>query len=33
MQTGVQIVFAFLLGVAFTSQFPHLDTFERRRTW
>ncbi|MFE7268244.1 DUF6328 family protein [Streptomyces sp. NPDC057592] len=29
VQTGVQIVFAFLLGVAFTSQFPHLDTFER----
>ncbi|MFF8919008.1 DUF6328 family protein [Streptomyces sp. NPDC015032] len=29
VQTGVQIVFAFLLGMAFTSQFPHLDTFER----
>ncbi|WP_326609074.1 DUF6328 family protein [Streptomyces scopuliridis] len=29
VQTGVQIVFAFLLGVAFTSQFLHLDTFER----
>jgi hypothetical protein len=29
VQTGVQIVFAFLLGVAFTSQFPLLDTFER----
>ncbi|MFE3943628.1 DUF6328 family protein [Streptomyces sp. NPDC059118] len=29
VQTGVQIVFAFLLGVAFTSQFPRLDTFER----
>ncbi|MER8088432.1 DUF6328 family protein [Streptomyces sp. NPDC058316] len=29
VQTGVQIVFAFLLGVAFTSQFPHLDAFER----
>ncbi|MFJ9679481.1 DUF6328 family protein [Streptomyces sp. NPDC101194] len=29
VQTGVQIVFAFLLGVAFTSRFPHLDTFER----
>lgn len=29
VQTGVQIVFAFLLGVAFTSRFPQLDTFER----
>ncbi|MEV6161501.1 DUF6328 family protein [Streptomyces sp. NPDC052052] len=29
VQTGVQIVFAFLLGVAFTSRFPHLDSFER----
>ncbi|MFE6663686.1 DUF6328 family protein [Streptomyces sp. NPDC057697] len=29
VQTGVQIVFAFLLGVAFTSRFPHLDAFER----
>ncbi|MFJ6016147.1 DUF6328 family protein [Streptomyces sp. NPDC092952] len=29
VQTGVQIVFAFLLGVAFTSRFPDLDTFER----
>ncbi|MGW4032916.1 DUF6328 family protein [Streptomyces sp. NPDC004838] len=29
VQTGVQIVFAFLLGIAFTSQFPNLDTFER----
>jgi O-antigen/teichoic acid export membrane protein len=29
VQTGVQIVFAFLLGVAFTSRFPLLDTFER----
>ncbi|MFJ2498678.1 DUF6328 family protein [Streptomyces sp. NPDC087539] len=29
VQTGVQIVFAFLLGVAFTNQFPRLDTFER----
>ncbi|MFF2651863.1 DUF6328 family protein [Streptomyces sp. NPDC058045] len=29
VQTGVQIVFAFLLGVAFTARFPRLDTFER----
>ncbi|MFE3603670.1 DUF6328 family protein [Streptomyces sp. NPDC059142] len=29
VHTGVQIVFAFLLGVAFTSRFPHLDAFER----
>lgn len=29
VQTGVQIVFAFLLGVAFTSRFPLLDAFER----
>ncbi|MFD4945428.1 DUF6328 family protein [Streptomyces sp. NPDC058239] len=29
VQTGVQIVFAFLLGVAFTSRFPQLDAFER----
>ncbi|MFJ2112555.1 MULTISPECIES: DUF6328 family protein [unclassified Streptomyces] len=29
VRTGVQIVFAFLLGVAFTSRFPYLDTFER----
>ncbi len=29
VQTGVQIVFAFLLGVAFTSRFPQLDTFQR----
>ncbi|MCN9244613.1 DUF6328 family protein [Streptomyces sp. RY43-2] len=26
--TGVQIVFAFLLGVAFTSRFPYLDHFQ-----
>ncbi|MFE4372594.1 DUF6328 family protein [Streptomyces sp. NPDC056835] len=29
VQTGVQIVFAFLLGVAFTNRFLHLDHFER----
>ncbi|MFJ6294266.1 DUF6328 family protein [Streptomyces griseoviridis] len=29
VQTGVQIVFAFLLGVAFTARFPSLDRFER----
>ncbi|MDH6136863.1 hypothetical protein P3T37_006294 [Kitasatospora sp. MAA4] len=29
IQTGVQIVFAFLLGLAFTSRFPQLDDFER----
>ncbi|GAA3484994.1 DUF6328 family protein [Streptomyces yanii] len=29
IQTGVQIVFAFLLGLAFTSRFPTLDTMER----
>ncbi|MFD3916978.1 DUF6328 family protein [Streptomyces sp. NPDC058603] len=29
VQTGVQIVFAFLLGVAFTDRFLRLDTFER----
>ncbi|PYC81576.1 hypothetical protein C7C46_11235 [Streptomyces tateyamensis] len=29
IQTGVQIVFAFLLGLAFTSRFPELDAFER----
>jgi hypothetical protein len=29
VQTGVQIVFAFLLGVAFTSRFPQLTTFQR----
>lgn len=29
IQTGVQIVFAFLLGVAFTSRFPELDDFQR----
>ncbi|QXE34074.1 hypothetical protein KQY30_06985 [Streptomyces sp. GMY02] len=29
VQTGVQIVFAFLLGVAFTNRFPELDDFQR----
>ncbi|MGW3498709.1 DUF6328 family protein [Streptomyces sp. NPDC001020] len=29
VQTGVQIVFAFLLGVAFTSRFPYLNGFQR----
>ncbi|MFE4995493.1 DUF6328 family protein [Streptomyces mirabilis] len=29
VQTGVQIVFAFLLGVAFTSRFPQLSDFQR----
>ncbi|MGW3660216.1 DUF6328 family protein [Streptomyces sp. NPDC005151] len=29
LQTGVQIVFAFLLGLAFTSRFPTLDAMER----
>ncbi|MFD7070938.1 DUF6328 family protein [Streptomyces sp. NPDC059913] len=29
VQTGVQIVFAFLLGVAFTNRFPDLDSYER----
>ncbi|KPI17184.1 hypothetical protein OK006_10566 [Actinobacteria bacterium OK006] len=29
VQTGVQIVFAFLLGVAFTSRFPQLNNFQR----
>ncbi|WP_406416085.1 DUF6328 family protein [Streptomyces sp. NBC_00873] len=29
IQTGVQIVFAFLLGLAFTSRFPTLDAMER----
>ncbi|MEV0495702.1 DUF6328 family protein [Streptomyces atratus] len=29
IQTGVQIVFAFLLGLAFTSRFPTLDAIER----
>ncbi|MFE0459824.1 DUF6328 family protein [Kitasatospora sp. NPDC058965] len=29
IQTGVQIVFAFLLGLAFTSRFPELDDFQR----
>lgn len=29
VQTGVQIVFAFLLGVAFTNRFPGLDGFQR----
>ncbi|MFI9631000.1 DUF6328 family protein [Streptomyces sp. NPDC052042] len=29
VQTGVQILFAFLLGLAFTSRFPRLDAFER----
>ncbi|MEU9559113.1 DUF6328 family protein [Streptomyces fumanus] len=28
-QTGVQILFAFLLSLAFTSRFPELDTFQR----
>ncbi|MFF1873599.1 DUF6328 family protein [Streptomyces sp. CB03911] len=28
VQTGVQIVFAFLLGLAFTSRFPQLDDFQ-----
>ncbi|WP_371478683.1 DUF6328 family protein [Kitasatospora sp. NBC_00315] len=28
LQTGVQIVFAFLLGLAFTSRFPQLSDFE-----
>ncbi|MGW3152109.1 DUF6328 family protein [Streptomyces sp. NPDC001177] len=29
VQTGVQILFAFLLGVAFTSRFPQLTAFQR----
>jgi hypothetical protein len=29
VQTGVQILFAFLLGLAFTSRFSQLDTFQR----
>src|SRR5438105_3766831 len=29
VQTGVQIIFAFLLSLAFTSRFPQLDDFER----
>lgn len=29
VQTGVQIVFAFLLGVAFTSRFPQISDFQR----
>ncbi|MFF2848845.1 DUF6328 family protein [Streptomyces sp. NPDC058001] len=29
LHTGVQIVFAFLLGAAFTARFPQLDTFQR----
>ncbi|WP_316763437.1 DUF6328 family protein [Streptomyces herbicida] len=29
LQTGVQILFAFLLGVAFTSRFPQLTAFQR----
>jgi hypothetical protein len=28
-QTGVQILFAFLLSLAFTSRFPELDTVQR----
>jgi Family of unknown function (DUF6328) len=28
-QTGVQILFAFLLGLAFTQRFPSLDSFQR----
>jgi uncharacterized membrane protein len=28
-QTGVQILFAFLLSLAFTQRFPTLDTFQR----
>ncbi|AQW54408.1 hypothetical protein SHXM_07871 [Streptomyces hygroscopicus] len=28
VQTGVQIVFAFLLGIAFTSRFPGLSDFQ-----
>jgi len=28
VQAGVQIVFAFMLGLAFTSRFPHLDEFQ-----
>jgi hypothetical protein len=28
VQTGVQILFAFLLGLAFTSRFPQLDDFQ-----
>ena len=28
-QTGVQILFAFLLSLAFTQRFPSLDTFQR----
>jgi hypothetical protein len=28
-QTGVQILFAFLLGLAFTPRFPDLDAFQR----
>ncbi|MGW7002768.1 DUF6328 family protein [Streptomyces sp. NPDC054933] len=28
VQTGVQIVFAFLLGLAFTSRFPQLNDFQ-----
>lgn len=29
IQTGVQIIFAFLLSLAFTSRFPELDDFQR----
>ncbi|MCF1509765.1 DUF6328 family protein [Streptomyces glomeratus] len=29
VQTGVQILFAFLLAVAFTSRFPQLSAFQR----
>ncbi|GGJ72312.1 membrane protein [Streptomyces brasiliensis] len=29
VQTGVQILFAFLLGLAFTSRFPQLNAFQR----
>ncbi|MFF2383314.1 DUF6328 family protein [Streptomyces sp. NPDC058108] len=29
VQTGVQIIFAFLLGVAFTNRFPELTPFQR----
>ncbi|WP_461029631.1 DUF6328 family protein [Streptomyces sparsus] len=29
IQTGVQILFAFLLTLAFTSRFPDLDSFQR----
>jgi hypothetical protein len=28
-QAGVQILFAFLLTLAFTQRFPHIDTFQR----